>query len=112
MVNASFKIYTGSVVRSGKCTYSLLHVTPTQGLFLPGDLTVLHRGTPLYGQPAWWGDGDTGNQQHGRTEEKSSDKKREKAETGTILKYIYFCFSDINDFKYVVLIHILLLPLY
>uniref|UniRef100_A0A3B3ZVR2 CEP170 C-terminal domain-containing protein n=1 Tax=Periophthalmus magnuspinnatus TaxID=409849 RepID=A0A3B3ZVR2_9GOBI len=23
------------------------------------DKTVLHRGTPLYGQPAWWGDGDS-----------------------------------------------------
>uniref|UniRef100_A0A3Q1F818 Centrosomal protein of 170 kDa-like n=1 Tax=Acanthochromis polyacanthus TaxID=80966 RepID=A0A3Q1F818_9TELE len=24
----------------------------------PTDIAVLHRGTPLYGQPAWWGDGD------------------------------------------------------
>ena len=49
------------------------------GLFLPGDPSVLHRITPLYGQPAWWGDGDAGEQQPG---EKSSDRKREKAETG------------------------------
>ncbi|XP_041641457.1 centrosomal protein of 170 kDa [Cheilinus undulatus] len=46
-----------------------------------GDLAVLHRGTPLYGQPAWWGDGDTEEQQHGRPEEKSTERKREKAET-------------------------------
>lgn len=43
---------------------------------------MLHRGTPLYGQPAWWGDGDADDQQHGRPEEKGSDKKREKVETG------------------------------
>ncbi|XP_070829342.1 centrosomal protein of 170 kDa isoform X1 [Chaetodon trifascialis] len=48
-----------------------------------GDIAVLHRGTPLYGQPAWWGDGDTDDQQPGRPEEKSSDRKREKAETDT-----------------------------
>ncbi|XP_056228149.1 centrosomal protein of 170 kDa isoform X2 [Seriola aureovittata] len=48
-----------------------------------GDVAVLHRGTPLYGQPAWWGDGDTDGQQPGRPEEKSSDRKREKPETDT-----------------------------
>ncbi|XP_041789831.1 centrosomal protein of 170 kDa [Chelmon rostratus] len=48
-----------------------------------GDVAVLHRGTPLYGQPAWWGDGDTDDQQPGRPEEKSSDRKRERAETDT-----------------------------
>lgn len=43
---------------------------------------MLHRGTPLYGQPAWWGDGDVDEPQPGRPEEKISDRKREKAETG------------------------------
>ncbi|XP_029365839.1 centrosomal protein of 170 kDa [Echeneis naucrates] len=46
-----------------------------------GDVAVLHRGTPLYGQPAWWGDGEADDQQPGRPEEKSSDRKREKPET-------------------------------
>uniref|UniRef100_A0A3P8VSQ4 Centrosomal protein 170Ab n=1 Tax=Cynoglossus semilaevis TaxID=244447 RepID=A0A3P8VSQ4_CYNSE len=45
-----------------------------------GPLSVLHRGTPLYGQPAWWGDGDGEDQQPGRVEEKSSERKSEKAE--------------------------------
>uniref|UniRef100_A0A3B4X8W9 Centrosomal protein of 170 kDa-like n=1 Tax=Seriola lalandi dorsalis TaxID=1841481 RepID=A0A3B4X8W9_SERLL len=40
----------------------------TDWLFLPGDVAVLHRGTPLYGQPAWWGDGDTDGQQPGSAE--------------------------------------------
>ncbi|KAF3687283.1 Centrosomal protein of 170 kDa [Channa argus] len=44
------------------------------------DIAALHRGTPLYGQPAWWGDGDTDDQQPGRPEEKSSDRRREKDE--------------------------------
>ncbi|XP_072240477.1 centrosomal protein of 170 kDa [Leuresthes tenuis] len=46
-----------------------------------GDAAVLYRGTPLYGQPAWWGDGDTDDQQTGRPEDKSSDRKKEKVET-------------------------------
>ncbi|KAM4751121.1 centrosomal protein of 170 kDa isoform 1-T1 [Anableps anableps] len=48
-----------------------------------GDTAVLHRGTPLYGQPAWWGDGDTDDQHPGKPEEKPSDRKKEKAETDT-----------------------------
>uniref|UniRef100_A0A7N8YDP0 Centrosomal protein 170Ab n=1 Tax=Mastacembelus armatus TaxID=205130 RepID=A0A7N8YDP0_9TELE len=48
---------------------------------IAGDVAVLHRGTPLYGQPAWWGDGDT-DQHPGRPEEKNSERKRERAETG------------------------------
>ncbi|XP_068607058.1 centrosomal protein of 170 kDa [Brachionichthys hirsutus] len=43
-----------------------------------GDVAVFHRGTPLYGQPTWWGDGDA---KTGRPEEKSSDRKQEKSET-------------------------------
>lgn len=46
----------------------------------------MHRGTPLYGQPAWWGDGDADDQQPGRPEERSSDRKKEKAETGITRK--------------------------
>uniref|UniRef100_A0A3Q3H041 Centrosomal protein of 170 kDa-like n=2 Tax=Kryptolebias marmoratus TaxID=37003 RepID=A0A3Q3H041_KRYMA len=48
-----------------------------------GDTAVLKRGTPLYGQPAWWGDGEADEQHPGRPEEKNSDRKREKAETDT-----------------------------
>lgn len=63
---------------------SHLHVRSISSFhcLLKGDVAVLHRGTPLYGQPAWWGDGDADDQQPGRPEEKSSDKKREKVETG------------------------------
>ncbi|KAF7662677.1 hypothetical protein LDENG_00229690 [Lucifuga dentata] len=44
------------------------------------DVAALHRGTPLYGQPAWWGDGDTDDHQTAKHEERSSDRKREKAQ--------------------------------
>ncbi|KAK7930292.1 hypothetical protein WMY93_006687 [Mugilogobius chulae] len=44
------------------------------------EIAVLHRGTPLYGQPAWWGDGDSDEQQS-RPEQKNPDRKREKTET-------------------------------
>ncbi|XP_030284811.1 centrosomal protein of 170 kDa isoform X1 [Sparus aurata] len=50
---------------------------------MSGDAAVLHRGTPLYGQPAWWGDGDNADHQAGRPEDKSSDRRREKADTET-----------------------------
>ncbi|XP_053274180.1 centrosomal protein of 170 kDa [Pleuronectes platessa] len=43
-----------------------------------GDVSALQRGTPLYGQPAWWGDGDPNGQQPGRPEDKGSEQKREK----------------------------------
>lgn len=43
-------------------------------------MAVLHRGTPLYGQPAWWGDEDP--DRPGRPEENRSERKREKVETG------------------------------
>uniref|UniRef100_A0A1A7YM28 Centrosomal protein 170b n=1 Tax=Iconisemion striatum TaxID=60296 RepID=A0A1A7YM28_9TELE len=45
-----------------------------------GDAAVLKRGTPLYGQPAWWGDEDADDQNPCRPEDKSSDRKKEKAE--------------------------------
>uniref|UniRef100_A0A3B3DCJ1 Centrosomal protein 170Ab n=1 Tax=Oryzias melastigma TaxID=30732 RepID=A0A3B3DCJ1_ORYME len=48
-----------------------------------GDTAILHRGTPLYGQPAWWGDEEAEEQQQGRPEEKNSERKREKAEKRT-----------------------------
>ncbi|XP_054635495.1 centrosomal protein of 170 kDa [Dunckerocampus dactyliophorus] len=47
---------------------------------MTGDVAVLHRGTPLYGQPAWWGDGDD-DQHPGRPEEKNL--RREKAQSDT-----------------------------
>ncbi|KAJ0033312.1 hypothetical protein NQD34_000419 [Periophthalmus magnuspinnatus] len=47
------------------------------------EIAVLHRGTPLYGQPAWWGDGDSDEQHSVRPEEKNSERKRDKAETDT-----------------------------
>ncbi|XP_051940314.1 centrosomal protein of 170 kDa isoform X1 [Hippocampus zosterae] len=46
------------------------------------DVAVLHRGTPLYGQPAWWGDGDADNHS-GRPEEHNSERTREKPQTDT-----------------------------
>lgn len=60
---------------------------------------MLHRGTPLYGQPAWWGDGDADDQQPGRPEEKSSDRKREKAETGiyNAAKTLLYVCHDVDE---------------
>ncbi|XP_037134641.1 centrosomal protein of 170 kDa [Syngnathus acus] len=46
------------------------------------DVAVLKRGTPLYGQPAWWGDGDA-DAHSGGPEEKNSDRNREKLQTDT-----------------------------
>ncbi|XP_033835238.1 centrosomal protein of 170 kDa [Periophthalmus magnuspinnatus] len=42
-----------------------------------GDIAALHRGTPLYGQPSWWGDGDADDENSFKQETKSSSKKHD-----------------------------------
>lgn len=44
-----------------------------------GDITALHRGTPLYGQPSWWGDGDADDENSFKQETKSSSKKHDSS---------------------------------
>uniref|UniRef100_H3CPV1 Centrosomal protein 170 n=1 Tax=Tetraodon nigroviridis TaxID=99883 RepID=H3CPV1_TETNG len=39
------------------------------------DATVLPRGTPLYGQPSWWGDGDADDENSFKQESKSTKKQ-------------------------------------
>lgn len=46
---------------------------------LGGDVTALPRGTPLYGQPSWWGDGDADDENSFKQETKSSSKKHDSA---------------------------------
>ncbi|XP_035981750.1 centrosomal protein of 170 kDa isoform X2 [Fundulus heteroclitus] len=41
-----------------------------------GDITALPRGTPLYGQPSWWGDGDADDENSFKQETKSSSSKK------------------------------------
>ncbi|XP_061601995.1 centrosomal protein of 170 kDa isoform X3 [Cololabis saira] len=42
-----------------------------------GDVTALPRGTPLYGQPSWWGDGDADDENSFKQETKSSSSKKQ-----------------------------------
>ncbi|XP_036979595.1 centrosomal protein of 170 kDa isoform X4 [Acanthopagrus latus] len=44
-----------------------------------GDITALPRGTPLYGQPSWWGDGDADDENSFKQESKSSSKKHDSS---------------------------------
>ncbi|XP_034538111.1 centrosomal protein of 170 kDa isoform X2 [Notolabrus celidotus] len=44
---------------------------------LGGDVTALPRGTPLYGQPSWWGDGDADDENSFKQETKPSSKKHD-----------------------------------
>ncbi|KAM6956219.1 centrosomal protein of 170 kDa [Aplochiton taeniatus] len=46
---------------------------------IAGDLSALHRGTPLYGQPSWWGDGDADDENSFKQELKSSGKKHDSS---------------------------------
>ncbi|XP_042624721.1 centrosomal protein of 170 kDa-like isoform X3 [Cyprinus carpio] len=48
---------------------------------MPGDIAALHRGTPLYGQPSWWGDGDADDENSFKQENKISGKKQENSGT-------------------------------
>ncbi|KAJ8001805.1 hypothetical protein DPEC_G00173240 [Dallia pectoralis] len=47
---------------------------------LTGDIAVLKRGTPLYGQPAWWGDGDADDENSGKQDGKTANKKPDRSE--------------------------------
>lgn len=49
---------------------------------LSGDITALPRGTPLYGQPSWWGDGDADDENSFKQESKSSSKKHDSSISG------------------------------
>ncbi|KAJ8360263.1 hypothetical protein SKAU_G00167880 [Synaphobranchus kaupii] len=46
---------------------------------MAGDIAALHRGTPLYGQPSWWGDGDADDENSFKQETKTSSKKPENS---------------------------------
>lgn len=47
-----------------------------------GDVTALPRGTPLYGQPSWWGDGDADDENSFKQDTKSSTKKHDGSISG------------------------------
>lgn len=46
---------------------------------------MLHRGTPLYGQPSWWGDGDADDENSATHDAKASEQKQVRSETGKIV---------------------------
>lgn len=46
------------------------------------DTTMLPRGTPLYGQPSWWGDGDADDENSFKQESKPSSKKHDGSLSG------------------------------
>uniref|UniRef100_A0A8C8CKE3 FHA domain-containing protein n=1 Tax=Oncorhynchus tshawytscha TaxID=74940 RepID=A0A8C8CKE3_ONCTS len=46
-----------------------------------GDIAALHRGTPLYGQPSWWGDGDADDENSFKQETKTCGKKHDSSAT-------------------------------
>lgn len=46
-------------------------------LCLSADAATLPRGTPLYGQPSWWGDGDADDENSFKQESRSSIKKHD-----------------------------------
>uniref|UniRef100_W5NE78 Centrosomal protein 170 n=1 Tax=Lepisosteus oculatus TaxID=7918 RepID=W5NE78_LEPOC len=45
------------------------------------DIAALHRGTPLYGQPSWWGDDDADDENSFKQETKASAKKPDSGVT-------------------------------
>ncbi|XP_051986344.1 centrosomal protein of 170 kDa [Xyrauchen texanus] len=46
------------------------------------DIALLHRGTPLYGQPSWWGEGDADDENSVKHNTKASDQKQVRCEAG------------------------------
>jgi len=49
-----------------------------------GDIATLQRGTPLYGQPSWWGDGDADDENSLKHDAKASEQKQARCEAGKI----------------------------
>ncbi|XP_064820845.1 centrosomal protein of 170 kDa-like, partial [Oncorhynchus masou masou] len=43
------------------------------------DIATSHRGTPLYGQPSWWGDGDADDENSFKQETKTCGKKHDSS---------------------------------
>ena len=62
-----------------KCAQALLTCVCAS---VSGDVTALPRGTPLYGQPSWWGDGDADDENSFKQETKSSTKKHDGSISG------------------------------
>ncbi|XP_029504317.1 centrosomal protein of 170 kDa-like [Oncorhynchus nerka] len=46
---------------------------------MAGDIAASHRGTPLYGQPSWWGDGDADDENSFKQETKTCGKKHDSS---------------------------------
>ncbi|KAM9558800.1 centrosomal protein of 170 kDa-like isoform 3-T5 [Salvelinus alpinus] len=46
---------------------------------MAGDIAASHRGTPLYGQPSWWGDGDADDENSFKQETKTYGKKHDSS---------------------------------
>ncbi|XP_041108765.1 centrosomal protein of 170 kDa-like isoform X2 [Polyodon spathula] len=46
------------------------------------DMAAVHRGTPLYGQPSWWGDDDADDENSFKQETKAGRKKLEGSASG------------------------------
>ncbi|XP_041866163.1 centrosomal protein of 170 kDa isoform X4 [Melanotaenia boesemani] len=67
-------------VMDGVCSYKELSAKPVDSHKteerIGGDVTALPRGTPLYGQPSWWGDGDADDENSFKQETKSSSSKK------------------------------------
>ncbi|XP_058880346.1 centrosomal protein of 170 kDa-like isoform X3 [Acipenser ruthenus] len=49
---------------------------------MSADMAALHRGTPLYGQPSWWGDDDADDENSFNQETKAGGKKLEGGASG------------------------------
>ncbi|XP_051775071.1 centrosomal protein of 170 kDa isoform X2 [Erpetoichthys calabaricus] len=47
-----------------------------------GDISAVHRGTPLYGQPSWWGDDDADDENSFKQETKAGSKNSENCVGG------------------------------
>uniref|UniRef100_A0A8C1Z7A4 Centrosomal protein 170Aa n=1 Tax=Cyprinus carpio TaxID=7962 RepID=A0A8C1Z7A4_CYPCA len=66
-----YLMYINSFVLNSKVFFFLFSIT--------GDIAAVHRGTPLYGQPSWWGDGDADDENSFKQENKTSGKKPENS---------------------------------
>lgn len=78
------------------CEFTRVTVNLPNANFSTGDIAVFHRGTPLYGQPSWWGDGDADDENSATNDAKAYEQKQARCETGKIV-VIFVVFNSLTS---------------
>ncbi|XP_043914210.1 centrosomal protein of 170 kDa isoform X3 [Protopterus annectens] len=83
---ASPKVSDGAKCEDKTAEIPGLHQAPENTLLqhsITAELSAMPRGTPLYGQPSWWGEDDADDENSSKQEAKPSTKKQDGSASGS-----------------------------